>query len=65
MDEAVAECYAAQRVETTALLLSADAAYARRMAYVDWVDVYPSMPAAYRTADCRPGGPLDISGRWP
>jgi hypothetical protein len=34
-----------------------DAALALAVRY--WQEIYPSMPDAYRTADCRPGGKLD------
>lgn len=59
LDEALAECAAVQRDELTATALGADPAAARALAIRYWREVYPRMPAAYRTTDCGPGGSLD------
>jgi hypothetical protein len=32
---------------------------AAELAAAYWRDIYPLMPDGYRSADCRPGGPLD------
>jgi hypothetical protein len=57
LNEAAAECAAVQRDAHTARLLGASDAAEPSAAY--WRDVYPLMPDGYRSADCRPGGPLD------
>ncbi len=57
--EAVAECEAVQRDALTARLLGASSAAASRLARSYLLAVYPRMPDAYVTLDCRPGGPLD------
>jgi hypothetical protein len=58
-DEAVAECEAMQRDERTARFLGATEEGARSLARYYWTVVYPRMPDAYRSAECRPGGALD------
>lgn len=65
--ESRAECDAVQTTQRTAELLGADAAYARWMAALDWSHLYPRLPGSYRTADCVPGGPLDLhlAEGWP
>ena len=57
--EAAAECEAVQRDVTTASLLGAAPAQARQLARTYWLTVYPQMPEAYVSSDCRPGGQLD------
>lgn len=57
--EAVAECQAVQRDQTTATLLGANPQQALRLAKRYWKLVYPQMPDDYRTSDCAPGGKLD------
>jgi hypothetical protein len=64
-NEAVAECYATQRVQRLAELLGASPSYARSLARVYWLDAYPRDPARYRTGACREGGPFDLPGAWP
>jgi hypothetical protein len=58
-DEAKAECEAVQRDAETARLLGASARDARRLARLYWAVDYPTMPEAYRSVDCVPGGPWD------
>ena len=57
--EAIAECQAVQRDSETASLLGASETNARLTALMYWQQVYPHMPSAYTTDDCKPGGPLD------
>jgi len=57
--EALAECEAVQRDETTAELLGATTTQARALAVRYWQGVYPQMPEDYSSGDCRPGGSLD------
>ncbi len=57
--EAKAECAAVQRDATTARMLGADPFEAAALAETYWRSVYPRMPEAYTTADCRRGGALD------
>lgn len=59
LDEARAECAAVQRDAVTAYRLGASAEQAQDLATAYWRAVYPRMPDAYTTQDCRPGGPLD------
>ncbi|BEP15704.1 hypothetical protein acdb102_40150 [Acidothermaceae bacterium B102] len=58
-NEALADCAAMQRDATTAELLGATPTQALWLARTYWVSVYPNMPDAYRTGDCKPGGTLD------
>jgi hypothetical protein len=55
LNEAAAECAAVQRDAHTARLLGAP----DELAAAYWRNLYPLMPDGYRSADCRPGGPLD------
>jgi hypothetical protein len=57
--ERLAECKALQRVAQTAELLGLSGIRARRLARIAWEDVYPTVPAEYRSPECRPGGALD------
>ncbi|MDQ1616514.1 MAG: hypothetical protein QOJ60_2453 [Actinomycetota bacterium] len=57
--ESTAECEAVQRDAQTARLLGSSETDALTLARVYWQQAYPEMPPAYRTVDCRPGGPLD------
>lgn len=57
--EAATECQAMQRDVTTAQLLGATPDQARALARRYWNEVYPRMPSAYRSGECRPGGALD------
>jgi hypothetical protein len=59
LDEATAECAAIQRDAHTARLLGAPAGAAAALADAYWRGIYPLMPDAYRSTDCRPGGSLD------
>jgi hypothetical protein len=67
-DEREAECYGLQHVAEAARQLGASERYAAELADVVWQEIYPQMPAAYRSPDCRNEGPLDINrgqARWP
>ena len=67
MDEAMAECAAVQRDAQVARLLGASPAQALSLAERYWIEGYPNLPDAYRTADCGPGGRLDerlADGPW-
>jgi hypothetical protein len=59
-NEARAECDAVQTTERAAELLGAAPDYARWMAALDWERLYPRLPGSYRSADCTPGGALDL-----
>ena len=65
--EAVAECYAIQSVPRLAHALGASPQQAAAMAIAVWKLQYPTMPAQYRSPECRPGGSLDRrpGGGWP
>ena len=67
-NESAAECYAIQTIELTAKRLGADDARARQLALAFLVTQYERMPSAYRSAECRDGGDLDLhrdSPVWP
>jgi len=57
--EAATECQALQRNAQAAQLLGATPSQAAELSRRYWEDVYPRMPADYRSADCRPGGAWD------
>ena len=66
--EAETECRGMQNIRHTARVLGASASYADLVANFYSSQLYPLMPAAYRTSACRDGGPLDAnrgSGTWP
>jgi len=58
--EFVAECDAMQHDTAMAEDLGAPAVAAHALAVSYWLTVYPDMPDGYRSADCRPGGTLDL-----
>jgi hypothetical protein len=58
--EAVAECHAMQHDTAMAEDLGAPAAAAHALAVTYWRTVYPYMPDGYTSADCKPGGALDL-----
>lgn len=59
-NEAVAECYAMQKVQRAARLLGAKPAFAARLARVVWLEIYPLELERYRSDRCRDRGPLDL-----
>ena len=65
--ESIVQCYAMQEVARLAKELGASEADGRALAVVEYAVGYPRMPAAYRSAQCRPGGTLDLhpGGAWP
>lgn len=66
-DEADTECYAMQRVASTARRLGMTGAVPRTLARVVWEN-YDLMPSGYRTSICVDGGPFDLhpaSTQWP
>lgn len=67
-NEAVAECYALQTTAWASERLGASPVEGQAIARYVAAHMYPDMPAAYRSADCRDGGPLDLrpeSAVWP
>jgi hypothetical protein len=67
-NEATTECRALQRDSRTVVLLGGTAGQGRALAQRVATEVYPRMPDEYRTAECRPGGALDLTpgdGSWP
>ena len=64
-NEAETECTAVQRDAEMAKLLGAPLEDAQRLAEYYWVSVYPRMPEAYRSDECRSGGSLDIGAPYP
>jgi hypothetical protein len=58
--EYVAECAALQHDTAMAQELGAKPAAAHALAVAYWLTVYPNMPDGYRSAECRPGGSLDL-----
>jgi hypothetical protein len=68
VDEAETECYAVQLARKAAVKLGTSRVYADRLARRYWRELYPRRPPAYRTPECRNGGPLDLypdSPLWP
>jgi hypothetical protein len=59
-NEAETECHAMQHDAEFARLLGASPTVARALAVAYWGTVYPYMSDGYRSADCRPGGALDL-----
>jgi len=67
-NEAVTECYAEQTVGFVATKLGSDDVQARGLARLVHLLVYPHMPDAYRSGECRDGAALDLrpaSSAWP
>ena len=67
-DEAVAECRSVQTTAQAAELLGATPQQARTLAVRYATEVYPRMPADYRSDQCKDGGSLDLhpdSHSWP
>ena len=58
-DEAETECKAMQLDAGMATLLGAELQAAEELAIAYWRDIYPWMPASYRSDECAPGGALD------
>lgn len=58
-DEAQTECKAMQLDAGMAALLGASPQAAGELAIAYWREIYPWMPASYRSAECIPGGALD------
>jgi hypothetical protein len=58
--ESVAQCYALQSNEDTAIRLGATPAEARAIAAFVVRSVQPVLPPEYKTHACRDGGPLDL-----
>ena len=67
-NEAVAECYAMQKIRRAARALGATPRLAAELARRYWRELYPFELKVYRTPRCRDGGPLDLrrkSSVWP
>ncbi len=67
-NESVAQCYALQSNEETAIRLGATPAEARAIADFIVRRVQPVLPPEYKTTECRDGGPLDLEPArtgWP
>lgn len=59
-EEDVVECYALQHMRRTAVRLGATRTLAARLSRRYWQLVYPTLPAKYRSAECRENGNLDL-----
>lgn len=67
-EEAIAQCYAIQTNEDTAIRLGAGPQEAKAIADFVVRHIQPALPSEYRTTACHDGGPLDLHpGRtaWP
>jgi hypothetical protein len=67
-NEALTECYALQTVGFVATKLGSNNIQARGLARLVHLLVYPHLPDAYRSDECRDGGALDLrpdSSAWP
>jgi hypothetical protein len=58
-EEAATECKAMQLDAGMATLLGAELQAAEELAISYWREIYPWMPASYRSDECVPGGALD------
>ena len=68
VNEAVAECFGMQAIPPAAERLGADQDYAQSLAEAYWNELYPELPRAYSSDECRDGGRLDQlpdSSVWP
>ncbi|HUV48854.1 MAG TPA: hypothetical protein VMX11_07720 [Actinomycetes bacterium] len=66
--EAETECAAIQRIDDVASTLGATPSQARALAERYYDEVYPRMPTAYRSSECKDKGELDASSdspEWP
>ncbi len=63
--ESVTECYAIQHDATIARLLGATSVEGETLAALYYERYYPRMRSNYRTADCAPGGALDLNPDTP
>ncbi len=64
-DEAITECYAVQTTALVAVRLGASPPVAQAAARAVLAQIYPQMPAEYRSSDCRDGGRLDLRPDMP
>jgi hypothetical protein len=67
-NEAMAECRGIQQIRAAAERLGADERYAGLLAETYWDELYPRLPGAYHSPECRDGGRLDQhpgSSVWP
>jgi hypothetical protein len=67
-NEALAECLGVQDIRSAAQRLGADEHYAGEIAVAYWEELYPRLPASYRSRECTDGGRLDQqpnSSVWP
>jgi hypothetical protein len=60
-DEATAECHAIQLADEAGAALGVDERYVAQLKSAYW-EAYPSLPAEYRSDECRRGGALDLGG---
>lgn len=60
VDEAATECISLQLTTDTAIRLGARRGDAEKLTRLYWTAVYPFLPDAYRTGECRDGGSFDL-----
>jgi hypothetical protein len=68
LDEARTQCFGLQTTAYVARRLGSDRAQAQALATYLYERIYPQMPPAYRSGDCRDGGALDLrpeTSVWP
>ena len=65
LDEARTECYALQTSARTGVRLGLTPAQAAAVNAYYLARLYPLLPAAYQSGECRPGGPLDLHPETP
>jgi hypothetical protein len=63
--EHATECVALQRMDEVGVLLGASEEHAQHLKRLAWEEVYPEMPAEYRSPECRAGGVLDREPETP
>lgn len=58
-NEAATECKALQHMAATAAVLGVSEERGSELARLYWQELYPTLPPAYRSQECRPRGALD------
>ena len=67
-DIRTADCFALQQITPLSRALGLERVTARDLGALFWNGIYPKGPAARQSAECRPGGKLDLrprDPRWP
>jgi hypothetical protein len=60
VNEALAECVALQKLELAADAFGWEPTVGSRLTTLAWNEIYPQLPAEYRSPECRSGGTFDL-----